>query len=104
MPIDKPLWVFYYESMANAKRDANRAPMLLGTLNSDGTSVQAIYVNSSNHKLKISDGTTGSGTTTTNIQRDGNRVTTIWGVSSADGITPVAIWADSSGNLLTKST
>lgn len=90
--------------MANASKDDNRVAMVVGTLNSDGVSIQPIYVNPTNHKVKYSDGTTGSGTTTTNIQRDQNRVTTIWGVSSSDGITPVAIWVDSSGNLLTQST
>lgn len=88
----------------NAPRDNNRITVLMGTLNTDGASPQTIYVNPDNHKIKYLDGTTGSGSTTTNIQRDQNRITTIWGVSEVDGITPVAIWVDSTGNLLMDST
>lgn len=91
--------------MASAPRDANRNPVLLGTLNTDGVTPQIIYVNPSSHYLKTLSGTTGTDyTTKTTSQRDDNRVPSIWGVSSADGVTPVYIAVDSSGNLLTKPT
>lgn len=77
--------------------------MLLGTLNTDGTTVQPIYVNPTNHAIKVDDASTGSGSTTQNVQRDQNRTTAIWGVSSADGVTPVAIWTDADGKLLIDS-
>lgn len=84
-------------------RDANRQTMIAGVLNTDGSTVTAIYVNPANNAVKALDNTTGSSFTTTNIQRDANRATTIWGVSSADGTTPVSIYCDSSGNLLIDS-
>ena len=88
----------------SAPRDSNRVPTLLGTLNTNGTTVVSVVVDSSNNALKTVDGTTGSDHPTTNAQRDANRVPTLWGVSSADGVTPVSVYTDSSGNLLTKST
>ncbi len=88
----------------SAIRDANRIPVLLATLNTDGVTPVAVTVGAVTHGLSISDGTTGSGTSSTNAERDANRVPVVWGVSSADGITPVAIWCNASGQLLTKST
>lgn len=84
--------------------DANNQPMLIGTLNTDGTTVVAIKVNPATHGIKYVDDTTGSSFTTTNVQRDANRKPAIWGVSSVDGVTPVSIYTDSSGNLLIDST
>lgn len=78
--------------------------MLLGTLDSDGRTAVVIKANPTTHRLKTSDGTTGSNFASTTSQRDDNRVPAIWGVSSADGVTPIYIAVDSSGNLLTKST
>ena len=88
----------------SSPRDANRIPTIMGTLNTDGVTPVSIKVNSSTHKLKISNGTTGSSFTSTTAKRDANRIPTMWGVSSADGVTPIYIATDSSGNLLTKST
>lgn len=85
-------------------RDNNYVPVLGGTLNTDGTTVVAIQVNSTNHALKVDDNTTGSSFAITTNQRDANRKTTIWGVSSADGRTPIYIATDSSGKLLIDST
>jgi len=87
-----------------APRDNNRIPALLGTLNTDGVSVVNIAVNPANHRMKISNGTTGSAFPYVNAERDQNRVTAIWGVSSADGTTPIPIYCDSTGALLTKNT
>lgn len=88
----------------NAPRDNNHIPAILGTLNTDGVSVVPIAVNPTNHKVKISDGTSGSGFSYVNAERDQNRVPAIWGVSSADGITPIPIYCDSTGAILIKST
>jgi len=85
----------------NAKRDDNGIPALLGTLNTDGVTTVPVLV--ANNRLMVSDGTTGSGTTTLNAQRDENRVPAFWGVSSDDGVTPVAIWVDARGRLLIDS-
>jgi hypothetical protein len=85
-------------------RDENRVPTMLGTLNTDGTTVVSIKVVPTTHAVKISDGTTGTNHTTTNAQRDANRVPALWGVSSADGVTPVSIYTDVNGKLLVQST
>lgn len=90
--------------MSNAARDENGVPALTCALNTDGITIQRVYVNSSTHALKVSDGTTGSDHGTVMAERDSNFVTVLMAVSSADGITPVEVYADSSGNMLVKST
>lgn len=89
--------------MTNAKRDANNIPSILATLNTDGVTPVPLQVSATN-KLKVSNGTTGTGQPYGNAQKDENRVSTIWGVSSADGVTIIPIYCNSSGALLTKST
>ncbi len=90
--------------MANASRDDNFVPTLLGTLNTTGLSVVKVKANATNHGLKVVDDTTGTDHGPVNALRDENFVTALMGVSSADGITPVSVYADSSGNLLIDST
>lgn len=85
-------------------RDNNRIPTVMGTLNTDGVTPVSIAANPTNHGVKIMDGTTGSGFSSSSAARDANRVPVLWGVSSADGVTPIYIAVDSSGNILTKST
>lgn len=87
--------------MANAPRDNNRVPVLLGTLNTDGLTVVPVKVNASTHGIKISNGTSGSDNGRGTAVRDDNRVPVLLGVSSADGTTPIEVYVDSSGNLLT---
>lgn len=85
-------------------RDANRIPMLIATLDTDGVTPVSVGVEPINHGLRVSNGTTGTSFTQTTSQRDANRISAIWGVSSADGVTPIYIACDSSGKLLIKST
>ena len=85
--------------MTNASRDENNVPTLLGVLNSDGQTTIRVQANS-NHRLEVSDGTTGSDNGPVNAERDENSVPTLMAVSSVDGVTPVAVYADSSGHLL----
>lgn len=87
----------------SSPRDANRTPMIMGTLDSDGSTPTLIQVNPTNHKVKYDDNTGGSSFPAVNAQRDANRIPVIWGVSSEDGVTPVYIAVDSSGNLLVNS-
>lgn len=89
--------------MANAVRDENRIPALLGTLDSDGDTVVPILADPSNHTLAVSDGTTGSDNGPVNAPRDGNRIPALIATSSVDGITPVVVYADQDGNLLIDS-
>lgn len=89
--------------MADAPRDPNQIPALLGVLNTNGLTIVPIKANPSNHALKVSDGTTGSDHGPVNAKRDQNQVTSLVATSSADGITPVVVYADSSGNLLIDS-
>lgn len=84
-------------------KDNNGISTMIGTLNTDGSTVVSVKVNPTNHALKINDNTTGTGFTRTTAQRDANRTTAVWGVSSADGTTPIYIAVDSSGNLLIDS-
>lgn len=90
--------------MANASRDENRIPTLLGTLNTDGTTPVRVKVNATNHGLQVANGTTGTDYGTDNAVRDDNRVPVIMAVSDVDGVTPVPIYADSNGSLLLDNT
>lgn len=85
--------------MSNAGKDDNGVSTLIGVLNSDGTTVIPIKVNSSN-SLMVSAGSSGSDKGPSNAKRDENDVPTLIAVSSSDGRTPVVVYADSSGNLL----
>ncbi len=89
--------------MVSTPRDNNRVPTLLATLNTDGTTVKSVCVQT-NHSLCTSDGTTGSSFASTSADRDDNRVTALWGVSSVDGVTPTAVYCDSNGSLLIQTT
>jgi hypothetical protein len=84
----------------NARRDDNRIPVLLGTLDSDGQTIVPVEANPANHRLAVMNGDTGSDLGTPNAKRDENRVPALMAVSSADGVTPVAVYADSDGHLL----
>jgi hypothetical protein len=90
--------------MANAKRDDNHVPTMLGTLQSDGATTVAIKVNPANNGLKVVNGTTGTASTRIIAPRDENHVPAWMGVSSADGVTLIPIACDSAGNILIQST
>lgn len=88
--------------MANAKRDSNRIPVILGILDTDGSMPTRIKVNVSNsNSILADDDTTGSDNG--NGNRDDNRVSVMFAASSADGTTPVALYVNSSNELLIDS-
>lgn len=89
--------------MANAPRDNNNVPVLLGTLNSDGETTIAVKADSSLHALMVDDNTTGSDNGPSAAPRDQNFIPALMAVSSVDGVTPVVVYADSNGNLLIDS-
>ena len=89
--------------MANAPRDPNQIPAILGVLSTTGLTVIPIKADPSNHGLRVADETTGSDHGPTNAKRDQNQTTSLVATSSADGKTPVVLYADSSGNLLIDS-
>ena len=90
--------------MANAKRDENGTPTMLGTLQSNGVTPVLVYVNPSTNSIKVVDSSSGSNLGSAIAKRDENSVPVLMGVSSADGVTPVPIATDESGNLLIQST
>lgn len=89
--------------MTNAKKDGNYASTMIGTLNTDGSTITPVQAVPSTHALKIDDNTTGSDNGPTRALRDENSVTTLMAVSSADGVTPVPLYVDSDGKLLVNS-
>ena len=90
--------------MSSSPRDDNRVPAVMVTSSADGVTPMRVYVNPSNHGLKIEDGSTGSSFPFVNAERDDNRVSVLWGVSSADGRTPIPIYGNpSTGAILVKS-
>lgn len=90
--------------MANASKDQNGISSLVAMSSANGTTIIRVKVDSSTHKLKVSDGSTGSDLGPRVAGHDENSVSTLLAVSSSDGKTPVAVYTDSSGNLLIKST
>ena len=90
--------------MAEAKRDNNQVPTLLGASNVDGKTPVKVCVES-DHTLCVSNGDTGSDLSDDIASRDNNGVPVLMGVSSVDGVTPTPIYADpATGSLLIKST
>lgn len=91
--------------MAEASRDNNQIPTLLGTSNADGTTPVKIRVVDADHTICVDIGTTGSDLSGDDASRDANGVPVMMGVSSVDGVTPVPIYADPvTGALLVKIT
>lgn len=88
----------------HAEHDENHVPTLTAVLSTDGTTVVALTENETNHRLKISDGTSGSDNGPTNAKHDSNDVPTIMAVSSADGVTPVVLYTDANGKILVQTT
>lgn len=89
--------------MADAKRDENNVPTILGVLNSDGDTLVPIQVEPVTHSLEIDDDTTGSDNGPSISPRDQNFIPALLAVSSVDGVTPVVVYADSNGKLLVDS-
>jgi hypothetical protein len=87
----------------NASKDENSVSTKLVALNTDGKTVIPVRVSAS-HKLKVSDGTTGSDHGPKNAERDDNFVPMMMGVSSSDFKTPVVIYGDINGTVLTQTT
>lgn len=83
-----------------APRDQNSVVALLGTFQGIATPILATNL----HRLKVSDGVSGTDTGPLNAPRDRNQRPALIATSSADGKTPVVVYADASGNLLIKST
>ena len=90
--------------MANASRDNNNIPTMIGVLNTDGTTPTKVQATASANTIKVSDGSTGSDFGADHAARDANNVPVLMAVSSTDGSTPVPLYVDNDGNLLVKST
>jgi hypothetical protein len=89
--------------MANAQRDENNVPTLIGVLESDGQTITRVTVGTG-HSLGVENDTTGSDNGPgPRALRDENFVTTLIGVSDVDGVTPVVVYTDSDGKLLIDS-
>lgn len=89
--------------MADASRDQNNVPTILGALETNGTTPIKIKANPATHSIQIDDGTTGDDHGPVDAPRDGNFVPVLMAVSSADGETPVVLYATADGQLLVDS-
>lgn len=85
--------------MAQASRDQNSVPSLLGASSADGVTPVAIFADPITHELVIGMGN-GNHPAKSIAARDQNFVSTLIAVSSADGVTPVAVYANPSTNAL----
>ena len=88
--------------MANASRDNNNIPTMMGVLNTDGTTPTLIKIDPTTHVLDISDGTTGSDLGADIIERDDNSESTIAATDANGNI--INLYVNSSGQLLIDST
>ncbi len=89
--------------MANAYRDENSVPTVIGASSADGTTPVRLKINATTHGVQINDASTGTDHGVANAVRDGNNVPVIMAVSSADGFTPVEVYVDPTGSLLIDS-
>lgn len=90
--------------MADAKRDDNNVPTLLGVLNTDGDTLVRVEADPTSHGLSVDDGTTGTDRGPTISPRDSNFVPVLMAVSDVDGVTPVVVYATTAGELLIDTT
>lgn len=89
--------------MANAKKDGNYQNSMIGISNADGLTILPVYINASNHGLKVDDNTTGTNSGARALH-DSNYVPSLVALSSAGDGTKVALYVDSATNkLLIKS-
>lgn len=89
--------------MAQAPRDQNLVPTILGTSSADGTTPLVVKASPTTHAINVSDGTTGTDLSGDIAARDQNFVPVWLAVSEIDGTTPVPVYVDASGNLLVDS-
>ncbi len=88
--------------MAQASRDGNNVPTLLGASSSDGITPVRIKVNPVNHALVIDDASSGTDHGVANAVRDQNFVpvllavssttATVGGINYIQGVTPVEVY------------
>lgn len=103
----------YNYTMANASRDENNRPTLLGALSTDGVTPTKVKGDPSTHRMKVDNNTTGTDHGVQNAVRDenfvpvlmavSNQTITVGGISYIQDVTPVEIYADGNGNLLVNS-
>lgn len=86
--------------MAEAKRDENHVPTMIGVSKNDGATVLPIYADAADHRIIVSDGLAGADLGPLNAKKDENRVSTLMAVSAVDGVTPVPLYVDPTDNSL----
>lgn len=86
--------------MAEAIKDQNRVPTMLGTSLTDGVTTLPIYANATDHSLVVDMVTAPADLSGDVGERDQNRVVVFMAVSAVDGVTPVPIYANATGNKL----
>lgn len=86
--------------MAEAKRDENHVPTVIGASNADGVTPLLLYANPVNHGIAINDGLGGSDLSGDVDIRDQNRVVGFQAVSAVDGVTPTVVYIDAVTNAL----
>ena len=90
--------------MANAAKDNNGVPTLIGASSADGSTPVRVKVDAGTNIIQTDDDTTGSDLSGDVAGRDDNGVPFLMGVSEVDGVTPVEIYVNASGELLIDST
>lgn len=89
--------------MAEAKRDENFVPTIIGASSSDGVTPVLATITPVEHWLRVKDAATGTDHGTNVANRDQNHRPIIMAVSSVDGVTPVEVYVDDEGYLLVDS-
>lgn len=90
--------------MANAKRDQNNVPAILGVSEDDGSTLIAITADPLNfNSLSVDEGIGGSDFGPSISPRDQNYIPALMAVSATDGVTPVVVYATADGKLLIRT-
>jgi hypothetical protein len=89
--------------MANAVRDDNNVPALIGALNTDGATSTRVLADPTAHYMFTKNGSGGSDLTGDIAPRDGNLIPFAMAASEVDGVTPVVLYVTADGELLVKT-
>lgn len=88
--------------MTETKHDDNQVPVMMGVLNTDGSTPTPVKINPASHILQVANGPTGSDFGNDLAARDNSGETTMIATDANGNIIP--LYVDSSGNLLVKLT
>ena len=89
--------------MAETKRDDNLVNVMMGVLNTDGSTPTRVQIDPTSHILQTSDASSGSDLGADNAARDNSGYPVLLAVGSGTNV-PTPLYVNSSGQLIIQST